>query len=49
MNEAELCYLSNIEADRIENDENLTDEEKSYELRCLGEQLDEAIAQETKK
>ncbi len=37
-----LRDLANDEADRIEADESLTDEEKRRYLRDLAEQLDEA-------
>ena len=37
-----LRDLANQEADRIEADETLTDDEKKQYLRDLGEQLDEA-------
>lgn len=37
-----LRDLANDEADRIENDDSLTDDEKRRYLRDLGEQLDEA-------
>ena len=37
-----LRDLANNEADRIENDDTLTDDEKRRYLRDLGDQLDEA-------
>ncbi len=45
----DLRDLANREADAIEADETLTDEEKARYLRDLGEQLDEAEQEEYKR